>query len=244
MPESSFHFKQFSIHQEQSAMKVGTDAVLLGSWTRVGEAFSILDIGTGTGIIAIMLAQRSSAHIDAIEIDESSYQQAVDNALASPWNDRIRVINDSFQHYASEVTNQYDLLVSNPPFFTEASKPSEKARNTARHTDESLTFDELIDGSLKLMAAQARLSIILPIPESKIFTAKAIESGLHVSRSVKVVTRDGKPGKRQLLEFANYPTSCTEEELFLQHKDSSYTKQYLELTSDYYLGLRKYRNNN
>jgi tRNA1Val (adenine37-N6)-methyltransferase len=241
MPDSVFHFKQFTIHQDKCAMKVGTDAVLLGSWVDPAQASHILDVGTGTGILAIMLAQKSSGIIDAVDIDESSCVQARENVTSSPWADKITVICSAFQSFVPG-DRKYDLIVSNPPYFMDAPKPSSEARITARHTDNTLSFDELIDGVKKMLSGRGRFCVILPLKEGSMFKEKAVAKGLYCRTLVKIKTKKGKQEKRLIMEFLLFPSPLEEKELIIQEEDTRYTEEYLELTRDYYIGLREFRN--
>ena len=164
-----FKFKEFTIHQAKTAMKVGTDGVLLGAWCALNEySDSILDIGAGTGVIALMLAQRSDAMtIDAVEVDENAYEQTVENFEHSDWGDRLYCYNTTFQEFAIEITEEeetYDLIVSNPPFYTETFESADEARNKARFTS-SLSFEELIIGVSKILSENGKFSVILPFKE-------------------------------------------------------------------------------
>ena len=145
MPNSSFEFKQFTIKQDKCAMKVGTDAVLLGSWATANGSHLILDVGTGTGIIAMMLAQKTIAHIDAIDIDELACIQAAQNVSESKFFGRVEVMHTSLQQYVKNAQKKYDLIITNPPYFEQSLKSSDEQRSCARHAD-VLPFDELIDG--------------------------------------------------------------------------------------------------
>src|SRR4051812_36766372 len=151
MSDSTFRFRQFTVHQDKCAMKVGTDAVLLGSWIHPGLSRHILDIGTGTGLLALMLAQKSFAGIDAIDIDQGAFMQATENVRMSPWFSRIYIYHHSFQDFIHSTPRKYDLIVTNPPYFHHASKPSIESRVNARH-DNQLTFVELITGVRKVLA--------------------------------------------------------------------------------------------
>lgn len=242
MAQTTFHFKKFSIRQERCAMKVGTDAVLLGAWTSTENAKTILDIGTGTGIIALMLAQKSNAVIDAIEIDKCAYEEAEQNVRNSPFADLINVINVSLQEFVHKSHRKYDLIVSNPPFFVEASKSFEKARNIARHTDHTLTYHELISCANSLLSENGRLSLILPFKEGNDFIEKAAKKQFYCNKLTRIITRKGKPEKRLLLEFSKQKQPLLEKDLLILNEDMSYSKDYLELTHDYYLNLEKYRN--
>lgn len=223
-------------------MKVGTDAVLLGAWTQPEHATSILDIGTGTGIIAIMLAQKSSANIDAIEIDADACIQAKENSQHSPWADKIHIHHESLQRYTAKAGRTYDLIVSNPPYFIDASKPSETARLAARHTDYNLSFNELIDGVLSLLSPDGRFCVILPNTEGQLFMDKAIRKDLFCNKLARVKTKPSKTEKRFMMEFSRKESTTQEAILVIQEEDTRYTQAYVELTKDYYLGLKEFRN--
>ena len=238
MPQQHFEFKQFKINQELCAMKVGTDAVLLGSWVNVGDAQSILDVGTGTGIIALMLAQKSKAQIDAIDIDESAYIQAKQNVENCKWHDRIHVYHQSLQQFAREHTRSYDLIVSNPPYFIDSSKANEEARTAARHTD-SLPFVELLDSVIQLLNKKnGRFCVILPYKEAELFRDLAAQRKLALDKILRVKTRTDKPDKRLLMQFEFNPTSFSESSLVIEVGERhEYSAEYKELTKDYYLAF-------
>jgi tRNA1Val (adenine37-N6)-methyltransferase len=237
MSDSVFHFKQFLIHQYKCAMKVGTDAVLLGSWVNVGQSKSILDIGTGTGIIAIMLAQKSLAFIDAIDMDKGAFEQALENINNCPWPDRIKPFHSSLQDFAINANKKYELIVSNPPYFVDASKAPEAARNQARHTD-NLSFHDLIEGVKQLLNADGRFCMILPNKEGSDFRELALEQGLYCTELVKVKTKAEKQEKRLLMQFEFSEKLLKSSELILQLDDTIYTQNYIELTKDFYLNLK------
>lgn len=237
MSDTTFRFRQFTVHQDKCAMKVGTDAVLLGSWINPGNAELILDVGSGTGLIALMIAQKSIAEIDAIDIDENAYLQTKENFRISPWFFRLHPIHRSFQQYASESDKKYDLIVSNPPFFQHASKPNEESRMNARHND-LLTFDEIIDGVRKLLNPNGEFVLILPTKEGMDFMDKAQRKGLFCNHLVKIKTRSGKQEKRLIMKFGYRFSLLSEEEIVIQEEDGTFTKEYIELTSDYYIQLR------
>lgn len=237
MADSVFHFKQFLIHQDKCAMKVGTDAVLLGSWVNASNTGTILDIGTGTGLIAIMLAQKSDAWIDAIDLDENACLQAIENGNRSPWADRIQCYHTSLQDFKKTADKKYDLIVSNPPYFVDASKAPEEARNKARHTD-NLSFRELIDGVKGLLKPDGRFCMILPTKEGCDFKELAQVQGLYCNEQVKIKTKAEKQEKRLLMQFEYIQKPLHESELILQLNDTTYTPGYIEFTKDYYVGLK------
>jgi tRNA1Val (adenine37-N6)-methyltransferase len=243
MSETSFRFKQFTIHQEKCAMKVGTDAVLLGSWVLPENAIHILDIGSGTGIISLMLAQKSEAEIDAIDIDENAYNQTKENFRISPWFFRMFPHHVSLQEFAKDKVPSYDLIVTNPPYFHHASKPNVEARVHARHS-EVLTFDELIDGAIKLLLPNGRLCVILPCKEGMEFLDKAQKRGLFCRNLLRVRTRSDKSEKRLLMQFSFQFGMMTDEEITIQEEDGSFTNDYIELTKEYYINLKNSISNN
>lgn len=236
MPNSVFHFKQFRIKQEKCAMKVGTDAVLLGSWVQCAGAKNILDIGTGTGIIAMMLAQKSEAYIHALDIDRYAVEQAIENIAESPFRNNIFVYHKSLQSFADEVNYKYDLIVSNPPYFVDSSKAPNQSRNFARHTDE-LSFEDLLIGVNKLLQPKGKFCLILPNKEGQLFIEKALESGLYCNKIIRVKTRkDKEDPKRLLLSFSYTEMSLHEEELVIEDDGRHrYTPEYMKLTKDYYI---------
>ena len=236
MPNPFFRFKQFTIRQENAAMKVGTDGVLLGAWAEVSGAKTILDIGTGTGLIAIMLAQRSQTKIDAVEIDEASFIQAKENVTRCPWSSRIALYHNSFQGFSSEQNVNYDLIVSNPPYFIKSLKSPQAARNSARHNQE-LSQDDLVEGVVKLLKNEGIFSAIFPYIEGNIFVAKAAAKGLFCSKRVNVIGKQGTGVKRLLLEFRKQKLPFEESELTIRDKDDGFTQEYRLLTKDFYLAF-------
>jgi tRNA1Val (adenine37-N6)-methyltransferase len=232
---STFYFKQFKVEDGQSTMKVGTDAVLLGVVADLEKVENILEIGTGCGVIAFILAQRSKARIDAIEIDAESVVQARDNVKDNRWKDRINIIHSSLQDFAKQPGKKYDLIISNPPYFSGSLKSSDKKRNISRH-DESLSFEELIDGSLKLMLPAANLWIILPVNESRIFMEKAGNSGLFVHYHLKIAHKSGGEYQRVIIQFRKTSSDkINEQTIAIKNEDDSFTEAYINLTRDFYI---------
>lgn len=237
MSNQTFAFKQFKINQDKCAMKVGTDAVLLGSWVNSSNAKTILDIGTGTGIIALMLAQKSGARIDAIDIDMSAYVQATENVNNCDWKDRIEVHHISLQQFAKESDHKYDLIVSNPPYFIDSSKALEESRTNARHTDQ-LPFNELLDGVLKLLNPAGKFYVILPTKESEQFREEAEKHKLFLTKLTRVITRTDKPEKRLMMRFEFIQRAFSESSITIEKDERhSYTDEYKDLTKDYYLAF-------
>ncbi len=219
-------------------MKVGTDAVLLGSWIKPGNAGKILDIGTGSGIIALMLAQKSNAIIDAIDIDENAFKQAHENFLISPWSNRLSCKHQSLQEFATEHEGKYDLIVTNPPYFHHASKPAEESRLNARHSD-LLTFDELVSGAKKLLNPGGKFCVILPCREGMEFLDKAQRKELFCHNILRIKTKADKNEKRLIMEFGFRFGILTEGEIIVQEEDGSFTQDYIDLTRDYYIHLKQ-----
>ncbi len=217
-------------------MKVGTDAVLLGSWVNTSNAKTILDIGTGTGIIALMLAQKSDAAIDAIDIDKNAFVQASENIAGCKWKERIQIHHISLQQYSTN-SSKYDLIVSNPPYFVDSSKASEESRTNARHTDQ-LPFSDLLNGVLNLLNPTGSFYVILPTKESQVFRDMAEEQNLFLTKLTRVITLADRPEKRLLMQF-EFTKKTVEENFITIEKDErhSYTDEYKELTKDYYLAF-------
>jgi tRNA1Val (adenine37-N6)-methyltransferase len=236
MSNQAFVFKEFTIHQEKSAMKVGTDAVILGAWVNPADAKKILDVGTGTGVIALMLAQRSKAEIEAIDIDKDSCEQAEDNVRFSKWASRIKVHCTSFQEFVGTIADKFDLIVTNPPYFTASLKNKEESRALARHTDQ-LPFEDLIDGVKKSLHPSGKFFLILPYKEANTFRDLAEAKGLHLSKLLRIKSRlDKTEDKRHIMRFEFTPKSFSEETIVIE-KDNrhQYTREYMELTKDFYL---------
>jgi tRNA1Val (adenine37-N6)-methyltransferase len=234
---SKFTFKQFSVNQDKTAMKVGTDGVLLGSWTPIHHnPFSILDIGAGTGIIALMLAQRTHAEqIDALEIDEDAYEQAVDNFENSPWGDRLFCFHAGLDEFIEEPEDEYDLIVSNPPFYAENYKTENEQRDLARFQD-AMPFEELIEAADLLLSENGIFAVILPFKEEENFIALAKESELYPIKITRVKGTPASAVKRSLLAFSRNENPEPEiDELTIEIDRHVYTPEYIELTKEFYL---------
>jgi tRNA1Val (adenine37-N6)-methyltransferase len=231
---SHFRFKQFTIAHDRTPHKVGTDGVLLGAWAAVQDTNEILEIGTGSGVIALILAQRTSTktHIDAVELDRNSAEQASDNVAASPWPTKVSVHHSSIQFFQSP--KKYDLVISNPPFFVNSTRSPENERTNARHTGE-LTFDELIDVALKFLNGDGRLAIILPTTEATLFIEKAAEKNLYCQKKCEVQSRNHKPIERILLEFGLKPAQILAGNLVIHGLRDEWSEEYVNLTKDFYL---------
>ena len=236
---SKFQFKKFSVQQDQCAMKIGTDGVLLGAWAPVEQnPFSVLDIGTGTGIIALMLAQRSNAaQIDALEIEEYAYEQATDNFENSPWNDRLFCFHAGLDEFMEEPEDEYDLIVSNPPFYAEDYKTNDEQRDLARFQD-ALPFEDLIEAADLLLSENGILAVIIPFKEEERFLALAHEFELYPTKITRVKGTPTTEIKRSLLAFKRFelPTLHSDE-LIIETARHQYTTEYIELTQEFYLKM-------
>lgn len=217
-------------------MKIGTDAVLLGAWINLKGAKRILDVGTGCGIIALMLAQRTEddVNIEGIEIDEQSAKQAKENLLGTKWCNRVLFHHLSLQNFTSPY--KYDLIVSNPPYFVNSQLPPTSHRAKARHTD-SLSYEELIRHAMGLLSAQGKLAVILPYEEGKKFASLASLKGMVCNQELAFHSRQGKPQERWLMEFSFDASPIKKEQLILHAEGESWSEDYKKLTKDFYLKI-------
>ena len=235
-----FHFKHFTIHQDRTAMKVGTDGVLLGAWISLEhQPFSILDIGTGTGVIALMLAQRSSAElIDALEIDEDAYEQAVENFENSDWGDRLFCYHAAFDEFVEEMQDEekYDLIISNPPFYSSNYSSGDAQRDQARFAD-ALPFNQLLEGASLLLSKNGKFNVIVPRQEEDDFLKLAKKYNLFPSRITRVRGDRASEVKRSLLELSFSEKEYTTGELIIEDTRHNYTPEYISLVKDFYLKM-------
>ena len=231
---SIFNFKKFRIHHQQS-FKVGTDGILLGAWVTINRAQRILDIGSGCGLIALALAQRTeSARITGVEIDDLSFEESIKNVEESPWNDRVEIFHDTIQSFSDKSNLKFDLIVSNPPYFINASKSFSKKKAIARHTD-ALPFEDVLKVANKQLSEDGRLSLVLPKTEGEIFIELALSQSFYLTRITRVHSKKGKPIERLLMEFSKIPGNLKEDELIIQfEKRNDYTPEYIQITKDFY----------
>lgn len=233
-----FTFKQFHVNQDRCAMKIGTDGVLLGAWTPlINNPYNILDIGAGTGILSLMLAQRSNAkQIDAIEIDEDAYEQCVENFEASPWSDKLFCFHAGLDEFVDEPEDEYDLIISNPPFYTDDYKSDNTSRDLARFED-ALPFEELIEAAALLLSDNGIFSVIIPYKEEERFVSMCKELDLFPLKITRVKGTPTSEIKRSLLAFCRIEQSPLIDELVIEISRHKYTPEYIELTKEFYLKM-------
>lgn len=239
MANQYFRFKQFVIDQNNCAMKVGTDGILLGAWTKAPEQGRILDIGTGTGLLSLMIAQRTQCMIDAIEIDLDAALQAKLNVQNSLWSERISVFHSSLKDYAKMCEAKYDLIISNPPFYISNLKSEDEKKNRARNA-ENLPLFELVKSSMLLLKGKGALNVIIPYEHFQRYMKILAEFKLNISRKTIVRANERKSPSRVLIEVKRDCESVTEQMEFtiMNTSESSYTKEYKNLTRNYYLKFR------
>lgn len=236
---STFNFKQFSVQQDKCAMKIGTDGVLLGAWCPIdNNPFSVLDIGAGTGILALMLAQRSNAEqIDSLEIDEEAYEQCVENFENSPWSDRLFCFHAGLDEFVDEPEDEYDIIISNPPFYSEDYKTDDSQRDLARFQD-ALPFEDLIEAADLLLSENGIFAVIIPYKEEERFIDLCAEVELFPVKVTRVKGSHTTPIVRSLLAFKRYELSVlTADELVIEISRHEYTDDYINLTKDFYLKM-------
>lgn len=219
-------------------MKVGTDGVLLGAWTAIASNVeSILDIGTGTGLLALQMAQRSDAEIiDAVEIEDNAFEQAVENFENSVWADRLFCYHASIQEYVEEVDEKYDLILSNPPYFKSAAQEIKKERAMARH-HKNLSFQALLEATSRLLSADGSCAFVIPYEEETRFLQLAEKSGLYPDRITRVKGNQATALKRSLLQLSRQTKDLKITELSIEIKRHVYTDDYIDLVKDFYLKM-------
>lgn len=234
MANDWFKCKQFEIHQELCGHKVGTDSFLLGAWANVSNAGKILDIGTGTGILSLMVAQRSEANITAIEIDRDAADQAMQNFRNSPWLSRLKLYHTSLEKF-NGFKEKYDVIICNPPFFLNSLKSPNTKRTLARH-DHSLTLLNILNFAEKHLNKNGHISLIMPIEHLQYFIDLIKTNKWYIHRITKVFPKPGKDAHRVLIEFAKNARGLEYDELVIETEQRhKYTKKYYELIKDFYL---------
>ena len=238
MSNKSFQFKEFNIHQDKTAMKVGTDGVLLGAWVELNNDLNkVLDIGTGTGLLALQIAQRIEVEtIDALEIESNAFEQAVENFEYSDWSDRLFCYHASLQEFVTEIDEKYDLVISNPPFYNDTFKEVEHKRATARHT-QTLSFAELISATAILLNPNGSCAFVIPFHEEKEFLIIAKDSDLYPNRITRVRGNLKSKIKRSLLQLGFVKTKPIYNELAIEIDRHVYTDAYKNIVRDFYLNI-------
>lgn len=238
MSSLPFKFKEFSVNQDQCAMKIGTDGVLLGAWTSVkNNPFSVLDIGSGTGVLSLMIAQRSFAeNIEAIEIDADAYEQCAENFENSPWADRLFCYHASLLEFVEEIDDKFDLIICNPPFYSEDYKTENKSRDLARFND-AMPFEHLIFAVANLLSSNGLFSVVIPVKEESKFIELTSKSGLFTNRILHIKGHPNSEIKRSLLEFSFTKNKTTTSQLVIETARHQYTDDYIQLTKDFYLKM-------
>ncbi|MEE9373195.1 MAG: methyltransferase [Saprospiraceae bacterium] len=233
-----FKFKKFTVDQSNCTMKVGTDGILLGAWCDVKRAKKALDIGTGSGLISLMIVQRNEAAIiDGVEIDETSYNQAKRNFMDSDWHKRLNIVNSSIQDFSAESKGNYNLIVCNPPFFSGGTLSSYQNKNYVRHTIK-LSHQDLLKSARKLLSSKGIFCVILPLIEGLRFVEMAETYGMYCNRKTSVFSKKGRPVERLLLEFSKEKKDLLEDNLVIYKKENDeWTLDFIQLTREFYLKM-------
>ena len=231
-----FHFKHFSLFHHRSTMKVGTDAILLGRWVEVKPTDVVLDIGTGCGLLPLMLSQKGVNQVDAVDIDKASIEEATVNFEASQWRENLKAICTDITDFQTD--KKYDLIVSNPPFFNRFSKCDSERKSRARHNDAGLTYDTLCHEACRLLKPDGRFAVVLPDSVLDEFLKTAEKNGLFLHKRMTIIPIAEKKTNRVNLELGFGKSDAVEEEVFtIRDRDKRFTPQYNEFLKDFYLGL-------
>ena len=236
--DRQFHLKPFSLSHHNSTMRVGTDAILLGIFAGSPVTKSILEIGTGCGIISLIIASRYNTVVDAIDIDMASVNEAKSNFSNSPYYHRMNALHADFNKYADSYSGKYDLIVSNPPFFINDLRPDDDKKKVARHGD-SLSYEQICDGTLKLLTPTGKLCLVLPYDESRFFIEMALQKGLRLQKQQLIFPKRGLQPNRINLKFAFEATGNIEtKKLTIREEEGLFTREYLSLLKDYYIAVK------
>ena len=230
-----FFFKKFGLFHHRSTMKIGTDAIILGRWVEVSENDDVLDIGTGCGLLPLMLAQKGIKSADAVEIDRDSFEEAAQNFSNSAWKSQLSAIFEDVKDYAAHCEKKYDLIVSNPPFYFGDNIPEKAKKSLARHTN-TLSYRDLLQSVKRLMKPDGRFALVLPAIETKTFLKEAENQGFYIKKQMEIVPIEGKePNRVNMQLVVNQVDTIENEIIILRHQDHSYTKEYKDFLKDYYL---------
>ena len=233
MSKSFFQFKQFGIHMDRCAMKVGTDGVVLGAMAGEEKAVNMLEIGVGTGVVSLMMAQRfQQLAITGVEIDQDAWEQSSENAANSPWSSRVKFLHESLQSFSESSTDRFDLIVSNPPYFFKHIKSADAKRNRALH-HESLTFSDLLDAIERLLLPTGSLWLILPPQGMKQMEGLAASRNLFLNRQIFIKDKATKPTLRTVGRFSYLPQKEKSSELLIKDQEGHYTEFYSTLLKDF-----------
>lgn len=234
---SEFTFRQFTIKQQNSAMKIGTDSVLLGCLAEVEHAQKILDIGTGTGVLALMCAQRSSATIDAVEIDEQAALEADYNFKKSKWTNRLNIYHQSLQNYTQACSLLYDVIISNPPYFVKDSNFSieDEQRSKARH-DADLPLNHLAKHTQQLLNVEGSFWLILPTQEAQLFSNYASEAGLFLKQQIELLPKANKPVNRVIQQWCKQETTIVKSNFVIYEPNGEPSLSYKKIAQEFYIG--------
>jgi tRNA1Val (adenine37-N6)-methyltransferase len=232
-----FHFKPFSLFHHRSTMKTGTDAILLGIWASISHVNTVLDIGSGCGIISLLIASRVNANINSIELDSESVEESKSNFLNSPFKDRMEVIEDDFVKYMESTENRYDLIVSNPPFFTNDLQSLDKRRTQARHTTQ-LSFYSLCKGVSKLLNPDGRFCVVIPFTQYDEFCSNALRNNLFVNTEQLIFSRRGLQPNRINIEFRKTEAKEIVKDFFIiREENNKFTDLYRSRLEEFYLSI-------
>jgi tRNA1Val (adenine37-N6)-methyltransferase len=233
MPKPPFRFKQFAVAQNKCAMKVNTDGVLLGAWADVNNARQLLDVGTGTGVIALMMAQKSlTSKVDAIDIDADAYLQAKENFEQSNWSGRLMVYHVSLQNFRPII--HYDVIISNPPYFVDDTKTESQKRNVAKHSTE-LSYADLLVGVSRLLSDNGKFFVVLPVFNLALFETEAASQFLFVNQLTEVIAVEGKAPYLVLIQLERRRNQYSKTGIIIQNANGDFTDEYKMLTKDFYL---------
>lgn len=230
-----FFFKKFGMFHHRSTMRVGTDAVLFAQWVEVMSSDNALDVGTGSGVIPLILAQKGVGSVDAVELDSDSYEEAGLNFNISVYSDKLSVVQSDVRTYADNIEKKYDLIVSNPPYYASDVKPIKEKKVMARHVS-TLSFKDLLVAAKKMMKDDARFALVLPFYESRLFIKEAESLGFYLQKEFLISPIEGKDPNRVNMQFVLNKVENVETEFFtIRNKDYSYTEEYKEFLKDFYL---------